>query len=288
MNIAVFADIHGNYIALEKCMNYALERGITDFIFLGDYIGELAYPQRAMHMIYDIKEKYNCTFVRGNKEDYWLDYRNTEESKRFWKDNDSTTGMLLYAYNNLTEKDIDFFENMPIVSRLEYDGCMPFEICHGSPYRTNEKMIIGSDRTKEILENSDVELIICGHTHRQGKTEHKGRVALNPGSLGVPLGSDGKTQFLILESTEKGWREEFVSLEYDVDEVIADMGEDNLFFHAPSWSRSTERLLRDGLVSNGAVLGRAMELCKQEKGACNWPDIPEKYWEKALIDTKKK
>ena len=149
-------------------------------------------------------------------------------------------------------------------------------------------MIIGSDRTKEILENSDVELIICGHTHRQGKTVHKSRGVLNPGSLGVPLGSDGKAQFLILKSTESGWQEEFVSLEYDVDAVITDMEADNLFFHAPSWSRSTERLLRDGLVSNGTVLSRAMELCKQEKGECNWPDIPEKYWEKALIETKKK
>ena len=288
MKFAVFADIHGNYVALEKCVNYVLEKGIVNFIFLGDYIGELAYPQRAMQMIYDIKEKYNCTFVRGNKEDYWLDYRGTEESNRFWKDNDSTTGMLLYAYNNLTEADINFFEKMSIASKLKFDGCMPFTICHGSPYRTNEKMIIGSDRTKEILENSDVELIIYGHTHRQGKTEHKSRVVLNPGSLGVPLGSDGKAQFLILESTESGWQEEFVSLEYDVDAVIADMEADNLFFHAPSWSKSTERLLSNGRVSNGAVLGRAMELCKQETGECNWPDIPEKYWEKALIETEKK
>ena len=58
MNFAVFADIHGNYVALEKCVNYVLERGIVNFIFLGDYIGELAYPQKAMQMIYDIKEKY--------------------------------------------------------------------------------------------------------------------------------------------------------------------------------------------------------------------------------------
>lgn len=288
MKIAIFADIHGNYIALDRCVDYALREGITEFVFLGDYIGELAYPQRTMGRIYAMIEKYNCTFIRGNKEDYWLNYRGTEESKRFWKDNDSTTGMLLYAYNNLTNADIDFFEKMPIVSRLEYDGCIPLTICHGSPYRTNEKMIIGSDRTCEILETINTDLIVCGHTHRQGRTEHKGRVALNPGSLGVPLGSGGKAQFLILEDTVDGWQEEFVSLEYDVDAVIADMKADNLFFHAPSWSRSTERLLRDGLVSNGTVLGRAMELCKREKGECNWPDVPEKYWEKALIETGKK
>ena len=288
MKIAFFADIHGNYVAFDRCMEYALKRGITDFIFLGDYIGELAYPQKMMERIYAMREKYNCKFVRGNKEDYWADYRRMEAGKRFWKDNDSTTGMLLYAYNNLTDRDLDYFETMPIVKKVEYDGCKPFTICHGSPYNTREKMIIGSDRTREILETSDTDLIICGHTHRQGKTEHNGRVALNPGSLGVPLGSGGKTQFLILEGNENGWQEEFVSLEYDAKAVIADMEEENLFLHAPSWSKSTARLLVDGLVSNGAVLDRAMELCREAEGDCNWPDIPEKYWEQAYIDTEKK
>ena len=72
MEIAVLSDIHGNYIALEKCMNYALKRNIDTFLFLGDYVGELPYPERAMKMLYEIKEKYHCTFIRGNKEDYWI------------------------------------------------------------------------------------------------------------------------------------------------------------------------------------------------------------------------
>ena len=39
MELAVLADIHSNHVALEKCMEYALERGISDFLFLGDYLG---------------------------------------------------------------------------------------------------------------------------------------------------------------------------------------------------------------------------------------------------------
>ena len=75
MKIAALSDIHGNYIALQKCIDYALDKGVETFIFLGDYVGELAYPQKTMEIIYSLKEKYNCFFVKGNKEDYWLDYR---------------------------------------------------------------------------------------------------------------------------------------------------------------------------------------------------------------------
>lgn len=42
MDIAVLSDIHGNHIALKRCVEYALEQGIGHFLFLGDYAGELA------------------------------------------------------------------------------------------------------------------------------------------------------------------------------------------------------------------------------------------------------
>jgi len=280
MDIAVFSDIHGNYEALTTCLSYALDRNIDTFLLLGDYVAELAYPKRAMKLIYEMKEKYNCTFIRGNKEDYWIDYR--REPNPCWKDNDSTTGMLLYAYKNLSDSDIDFFEAMPIVKRMEFKEYEPFIICHGSPFRTKEKMIFGTDRIREIMDNFEENLIICGHTHKQGKEEYNGKRVLNTGALGIPLGSDGKAQFIILHGESGNWTEEFVSLEYDYEKVIADMYEDDLFFHAPCWSRITERLLRDGKISNGSVLSRAMKLCSEAEGECRWPYIPEKYWEQAV------
>ena len=42
MKIAVLSDVHGNYIALQKCIDYVLFKGVDAFIFLGEYVGELA------------------------------------------------------------------------------------------------------------------------------------------------------------------------------------------------------------------------------------------------------
>ncbi len=279
MDIAVFSDIHGNYEAFATCLEYAIGRGIDTFLMLGDYVAELPYPERTMKMLYDMKEKYNCTFIRGNKEDYWIDYR--KEPNPDWKDNDSTTGMLFYTYERLSDADIYFFESMPIKQRVELEGYEPFMICHGSPYKTNEKMIFGTDSIREIMDESEEKLIICGHTHKQGKEEHNGKVVLNTGALGMALGSEGKAQFLILHGNNGKWQEEFVNLEYDAEKMIADMYEDDLFYHAPYWSYVTERLLKDGKISHGSVLGRAMGLCKADTGECIWPYVPEKYWEQA-------
>lgn len=66
LDIAVISDIHGNYIALKKVLKMAIKRNISTFIFLGDYVGELAYPQKTMDIIFKMKEKYNCYFIRGD------------------------------------------------------------------------------------------------------------------------------------------------------------------------------------------------------------------------------
>lgn len=280
MEIAVLSDIHGNYEALRICIEYALNRNIKTFVFLGDYLGELAYPQKTMQILYSLKERYNCYFVRGNKEDYWLNYRKNGEIG--WKEIDSTTGSLFYTYHNLTTRDMDFFEKLKYKTELTFNNLPPLTICHGSPNKANEKLLPNDERTFSIMEHENNFYIICGHTHVQGIIEYHGKKVLNAGAVGVSLHSEGKTQFMILKGTPKSWNYEFISLDYNVEKVISDLHTSGLSEKAPFWCQVSEHLLRTGEVSHGAVLGRAMTLCSEEEGSCNWPNVPEKYWEKAL------
>ena len=275
MDIAVLSDIHGNYVALVKCIEYALSRDIDTFIFLGDYIGEL-------EIIYGLKEQCNCYFVRGNKEDYWINY--SRGSRKGWKKFDSTTGCLAYAYDNLTEKDIRFFESLSHVGEVKLEGYPEITICHGSPNSAREELKPEKENTYQVLREEKNSLILCGHTHRRGKIENGGKQILNAGSVGISLDGDSKAQFLILHGEEKGWSHEFVSVDYDREKVIAELYSSGLTAKAPYWCKITESLLRKGTVSHGSVLMKAMELCRQEKGVCNWPEIPERYWELAVAE----
>ncbi len=280
MKIAVLSDVHGNYIALQKCIDYAQYKGVNTFIFLGDYVGELAYPQKTMEIIYSLKEKYNCFFVKGNKEDYWLDYQANGEMG--WNECDSTTGSLYYTYNNLKQKDLEFFKSLSHTAELEFDGFPSITICHGSPQKVNEKLLLNNEKTFAIMEENASSYILCGHSHVQGKIEHKGKVVLNTGAVGVSLHGDGKAQFLILEGSEQKWNYEFISLEYDVEKVIEDLYISGLMQKAPAWCKVSANLLRTGEASHGTVLAKAMELCRNELGECNWPNVPEKYWDLAV------
>ena len=231
MNIAVISDIHGNHIALEQSVRYAMSRNADTFIFLGDYLGEMAYPQKTMQFLYQLDRNYECYFIKGNREDYWLTHRN--DQKDSWQDFHSTTGSLLYTYTHLTERDFSFFEKLSYAKKISFEGMPDLMICHGSPDRVNEKMLPGVKRTYELMDTCEASVILCGHTHEQEKIIHNGKCVLNPGSVGVPLNSGGKAQFLILHGNNGIWIEEFISFDYDVESVVRELHEEDFVYHEP-------------------------------------------------------
>ena len=279
MSIAVLSDIHGNFEALKACTGYALKRGITTFLFLGDYLGEFAYPQRTMDYLYHLKELYHCIFIRGNKEDYWLNYRNAGAVG--WKEYNTITGSLYYTYQNITNRDLDFFDNMEIARTISLEGAEPITLCHGSPFSNKENLLPGEQGTCDILSRSNTRLILCGHTHIQQKIEFGGKIALNPGSVGAPIGICQKTQFMLLHRNGNTWEEEFLSLDYPVQKEIDNLYAAGLDQIAPYWCRATILFLQTGINAHALLLQKAMELCKKDRGECVWPDIPEQYCRQA-------
>ena len=82
-------DCFGNEVDIDIVLYVGLCNGAgwvtningRDVILLGvEKILELNWVDEA---IYSLKEKYNCFFIKGNKEDYWLDYQANGEMR--WK-----------------------------------------------------------------------------------------------------------------------------------------------------------------------------------------------------------
>ncbi len=282
MKVAVLSDIHGNYAAFQTCLKYAYEQGIHTFFFLGDYVAEFPYPQRTMEMLYDMQDKYECYFIRGNKEDYWLDCRYNPDC--IWKDGNHTVGAMKYTFANHTERDFEFYKTLPICREVVFEGTAPIMLCHGSTERNNQKMLPDAEETRRIIEECNCRYFLCGHTHGQLTIEHAGKVLWNPGAVGVPKHSGGKTQFMILHQRGTQWEPEFVSLEYDKEQILNDLQECGLEQMAPYWTQITRHLLLKGEVTHANSLSYAMQMDMDENGSSNWYNVPDKYWIKTIID----
>ncbi len=281
MELAVLSDIHGNYAAFKKCYEYALSKNINTFVFLGDYLGEFAYPQKTMQLIYEMSSKHECYFVRGNKEDYWINRRKNVNCE--WIHGNRSVYPMVYCFDNLTERDLDFFESLPLNITLSFEGTTDLFVCHGSPNSNREKMITSNPNFAQIIDDCHTRYILCGHTHIQAEYVQNEKFVLNPGAVGVPLYSaNGNAQLMIMKSNANNWTYEFVSLDYDKRESINDLKESGLYEHTPYWCQITEHLIYNSKVSHGQVLNRAYALCSSEMGSCTWYDIPDRYWNIAI------
>lgn len=281
--IAVIADIHSNHFALEAVLNYAKEQKVDEYIFLGDYVSDYSCPERTMALLYQIKQQAKCTFIRGNREDYLINYHHSlsTDNPTVWLDN-STSGSLLYTYRNLTKEDIAFFESMPICKKMEWDGMPSVMVAHGSLTRNNELLQFGDENTKEVLRNLPTELLINAHTHIQGSFEYMGKRIVNAGACANSFGIPKKAAFVIMHGVDGAWDIEFCQVPYDVKGLWNEMEESGLFEAVPGWSRVSLQLAYTGENLCDPCVKLAMELCKKRTGECNWPMVGEQDWEEAM------
>lgn len=292
---AVFADVHGNYLALRACLELARARGADQYIFLGDYITDHAYPQRVMELLYEARERHPCIFIRGNREEYMIDYRRRggrQADGRPWRDS-SAQGALLYCYENLTAKDIDWFESLPIYGEWRPRGAPPVALCHGAPTKVRGAMRGEPDFYQELLRLGP-DLLLKGHNHKWFSLTYKGKRVVCAGSVGNPItrrtrpGGQEVTelakaaQMLFLHLEQGRWRPEYVPVPYDWEGAISNLKASGLWRRAPVWSALLRHNALTGTDPCGAVPSRAAELYRQKSGIrAPWPQVPEEDWRRA-------
>ncbi|MBQ8834278.1 MAG: metallophosphoesterase family protein [Oscillospiraceae bacterium] len=213
--IAVFSDIHSNYPAFQACYADALEQGAEGFVFLGDYVSDLAQPREVLELVYEIRERYPTYCLRGNRERYMLDCR----AGRAEFSPGSKSGSLLFTYGQLRERDFRFFESLPIHDILTLSG-LTFEIAHASKEDDRFYFEQDSEAIGTVFSRMAYSLLLTGHSHRQYAVTRNGKTILNPGSVGVPQsgGIDGEYALLTVENGSLRYR--FRQVPYDIKAAI--------------------------------------------------------------------
>lgn len=230
---AVFSDIHSNYHAFKACYEDALTRGADLFIFLGDYISDLADPQKTLDLGYEIREKHPTVCLRGNRERYMLDCAKGKSQFAVG----SKTGSLLYTYQRLRQKDVVFFESLPIYDQIELNG-IQFEIAHAAKEDDRFYFEGTDDRTESVFERMECPYMLVGHSHKQFLRQSDGKTILNPGSIGVPRDHGYLTQYAILEFNGNDVAFSLCKIPYDVQTMIHRQFESGLVEIAPHWAIS--------------------------------------------------
>ncbi len=231
--IAVLSDIHSNACALEACLEDAKSAGADCFVFLGDYISGLADSIKVMDLVYEIQDKYPTCCIRGNRERYILDHRKGVNICV----PGSHTGTFLFTSNQLREKDIQFFEELPIYKKIRINGAV-LELAHA--IKDNDRYYFDKEDGKidAVIGQLQSDYLLCGHSHKPYEYHGAGKVIINPGSVGLPQGADHRAQYLLLKIEDGKVCCDFRQVAYDMEAVIRDQFQSGLVQVGKYWAIS--------------------------------------------------
>ena len=229
MKYAVVSDIHGNLPALQAVIADAGSRGITRFLFAGDYCISGPWPDECIETIMALPEK---TVIRGNEEKYLENLIGKDPSQ--WTDDQMQVSY--WCYKNIRQDHLDYLLNLPHTADFECSG-IGIHMAHSSmeflgtyPFYTWNSVTVaernrqaGADPEKilaviagewerdpvfqETVSGLDKGIYIFGHSHIQWsyQAKDKGVYLINPGSCGLPLdGIRGSIPYTVLEISESG------------------------------------------------------------------------------------
>lgn len=277
MKILIMGDIHSNYVAFKKCIEEEINN-VDKIIMMGDYVSDCPYPQRTMEQVLYLKKYFQTWLIKGNREDYQI--MHSKGKLDFWTQN-SSTGSLLYTYQNLSKEDIKLFEKLNDSEIIDLGSGKQIFVCHGTPESNRIGIFPDTSDIKSYISDCCMQIMICAHTHQQFVYSYKDKVLLNPGSIGLPLGSKGKLQYAILEWTKEGMNIQMKNKAYDVQKIICDFESSGLDKMAPIYSKTIKDELVSGYPYMPCTLEKAKELMKQHEHTGEAQNIPERYWEEA-------
>lgn len=278
INLVVFSDIHSNHVAFQRCLEEIKHREIDQCLFLGDYFSDCPYPKKTFELIKSCTNQFLCHFVKGNREDYFLDYLTS--GKNDWKYG-SSSGNLLATLEQFDEEIYSWIQQLPLTHFLKLDGLPSLVLAHGSLRDNKELLLSNQANTKEVLEDLPADLLLVGHTHLQTKMIWKNKTMINPGSVGIPWGYDGKTQFAILHGRDGKWHTEFLQLDYDRQLIIDEFDRSQFNFKTKIWGQCTQEAILTGVDRTTEVFKLAKQLCAVKTGKEIGLNIEESYWQEA-------
>jgi len=201
LKVALVADPHANLQASLEVLGELERRKISTMILAGDLVGYGPHPNEVIQLF----SKMDVFAVRGNHDDAAL----TQDTLRM---NPYAAKAAIWTAESLTEESRNLLENLSEARKLGFEG-LEIGVFHGSPEDPLE-YVFDRYRAREILERSDLDVMVVGHTHVPMILAVKERVFVNPGGVGQPRDGDPRASFAVLDL--ETFEVEIIRVPYDI------------------------------------------------------------------------
>ncbi|HKA05789.1 MAG TPA: metallophosphoesterase family protein [Gemmataceae bacterium] len=212
MRIAFLSDVHGNAIALDGCLQRARTLGVDTIYFLGDAVGYLPAAREVVDRLEGEGDRILCQ--QGNHEHMLFSGGATPEREDAYR--------LTQARQQLDADRLASISSWPIRRELSC-GWRKLLLVHGSPSLPLDGYVY-PDTDLSTFGDLPYDAVVMGHTHRPFVREHRGKLFVNVGSVGLPRDHGNLAAFALYDDEANAF--EIVRVPLDVDAILAAYGDE--------------------------------------------------------------
>lgn len=188
MRIAVFSDVHGNYLNLLSFYQSAIKLNIDKFICLGDLCNY--FPDSSKVIDFIRNNEIHC--LLGNHDEFYAFSLPLSKTKK-----------LEYNFDDKLFKNkeqIAFLRGLPRSYEIIEKGKSLF-FCHASPTDFLHGYIY-PDADLTLYNNIKNDIVFIGHTHRQFLKKNLNTIFCNVGSIGLPRDYGTLMGFAVIDTSD--------------------------------------------------------------------------------------
>jgi len=214
--ILLCSDIHGNLPALEAVLDDTRKDSVDEIWNLGDITGYVPFPAGVIELL----RSRRAISIIGNYDQKVLAFRDHKDQWKGKKRSDKYKAFE-WNYTQLCGEEREFLESLPESIHIEIAG-LDVTLVHAGEDADGPG--ITADTPPEYLENlariHKTDVLLFGHSHVPMIRRVRGKVFINPGSVGVPDSDDLRACYAVLRIANGKVEADLRRIEYDVYRVI--------------------------------------------------------------------
>ncbi len=181
MRIALISDIHGNAVALQAVLKDIDRVGVDRVICLGDIATLGPDPCAVVQMV----QALGCECIMGNHDAFLLDPAMIQS----YTEAPLIVTAVDWSRRQLSAAQLALFRSFQPWLELTLNAQNALLLYHGTPRSHMENLLATTpaEVVEQMLAGHSATVLAGGHTHIQMLRQHRGRLIVNAGSVGLPF-----------------------------------------------------------------------------------------------------
>ncbi len=220
MRVVFFSDVHANFPALCRALDWAQRHRADRLICAGDIVGHGPHPTEVVHLL--MEQRVDAILGNVDRKVLALLESPTKLEKHLDKKAHAPAAWAALA---LGDAERAWLASLPKELRLSANGADVW-VVHGSPLSDTDYIYPSLTARALAIKLGEVRprVLVCGHSHVPFTKEIAGVRVVNCGSIGRPVDGDLRGALALCDFAGKGKVYcRIVRFAYPVEPVIADL-----------------------------------------------------------------